>query len=470
MKAQNAPLIIFTTLVFIWNGALLSYFPCGSVAVPWLLLALAAGIAFLCYKSVGYCSRTGLYILTAAWMMLATGYILNLNYFTVHDGGTLFAPVLHNFDASTSWIRMLEVLNGTAPGDLRMLGYGQLLALLTLGMPPRLDVLLAFNVLATMVTVILTGAVTAYLQTGTDEEKKRSSAWAMLLMVCVCYFMASGCILIKDAVMCLAMAGVLFSLARLKTFNKSYGSYIILIASTLLAALVRPLLLPFIMMAVIMMTAVSQRNRIMPAIILVLACAALFAYTRSTGTAAEVINIHGTTSMELETGAAQRLEAYRTVSPEYNSLSFGSKLIRLPFSLCVQFLTPLPWAFGRDVVFGPTQAYAHIAYPWYAVGGLALFFLFFMLRKAPRGIAVVFTFGVIATVITAFFTGGTISRYCLVWLSALVPGAALVIVSGRWRTKQFACWAVIFAILVAAALCVTFHFLNIYSPGGWEAV
>lgn len=470
MKVQNAPLIILPGLVLLWIGALLLYFPCGSIAVPLLSMTAAAAITLAAYRATGFCSRTGLYILMAAWLLLATGYVLNLNWFTVHDGGTLTAPVFKNFDASLSWLRMKEVLGGVDSGEVRMLGYGQLMALLCFGMQPRLDVLLAYNVLATLLTVVLTGVTAAYLVPGDSHAKKRISSVSMALMSGVCYFMASGCIFIKDAMMSLAFAAVLFALAKLQSHERSYYVYIIFVVAILLAAMVRPLLLPFVVLSTIMMTWISPRKRIIPAVVIIVLCTALFIYTRHLGTAAEVINIHGTTSMELETGASQRLEAYHTISPSYNSLPLVSKLVRLPFSLCVQFLTPLPWSFGRDVVFGPTQAYAHVAYPWYAIGGVAIYFLFFMIRKAPRGLSILFTIGVIATVITAFFTGGTISRYCLPWLATLIPGAAAVIATGEWKSKRFAIWAAAFAGLVATALCVAFYFLDLYSPGGWDAV
>ena len=133
------------------------------------------------------------------------------------------------------------------------------------------------------------------------------------------------------------------------------------------------------------------------------------------------------------------------------------------------FLTPLPWAFSRAVVFGPSAAFAHISFPWYALGGILLYYAVALWRRSPRGVALSFGYGLLLTMLTAFMTGGTISRYCLPWLPALVPAAAWAWNSGSLRRRSFKIWYVVYALLMAVALCAAFAILNRYNPGGWDA-
>ncbi len=85
----------------------------------------------------------------------------------------------------------------------------------------------------------------------------------------------------------------------------------------------------------------------------------------------------------LDKDANERLNAYSQVTGYYEATGVLHKIMLLPFSLCVQFLTPLPWAFGRDIVFGPSLAWSHFSLPWYALGSLLLF----LLHEAAQGSA-----------------------------------------------------------------------------------
>lgn len=144
-------------------------------------------------------------------------------------------------------------------------------------------------------------------------------------------------------------------------------------------------------------------------------------------------------------------------------------LLRLPVSVALQFITPLPWAFGRDVVFGPSAAYAHVSYPWYALGGLILYCLLFRLRSLPRRMAGLLLYGTVLYLITALMTGGTISRYTLPWLPALVPAAAWVWNEGCVRLRSFRIWYFIYCLAMVLVLAAAFCLLHKYNPGGWSA-
>lgn len=78
--------------------------------------------------------------------------------------------------------------------------------------------------------------------------------------------------------------------------------------------------------------------------------AALYFITRHIGLRSEVFSDTHTPMVEMGT-EQPRLESYNSVLGNYNELPLWRQLVQLPVSLALQFLTPLPWAFSRDVVF-----------------------------------------------------------------------------------------------------------------------
>lgn len=445
-------------------------FPSSSL-VPDLLRYFGAWVvADFCYRRLCPVNPGGRYVILVVWLLLAVGVSLNSWWFTGASGGTPSQPVLVNNDSALAWSRMAEVISGAplmefSPRET----FGTFLALLSVGGTPTIGGELTMSMLATLIAIVLTGAVSgrmALSSGSTEREAARISTAAMILTASVSYFLASGTLLLKDPWCCMIMAILLFAVYGVRRISVKAILALLCIG---LSLLIRHNLLPLFAVAfVIVSIKASRSERVLYLIVAFVSVVAYFAM--SAYLSAYVMATDGTSNFNLDEGCDERLAAYNTVAGGYVYSEWWRQALYLPFSLVVQYLIPLPWAFGRDVVFGPTQAWAHVSYLWYAVGAVILFYLFFRIRRSPWSYASACIFGVFATVATAYITGGTVSRYCLPWLPWLVPGAAWLVATGGLRCKAFKIWAWCYAGALAVALCVVFWFLHKYSPGGWQAV
>lgn len=450
-------------------AVMLAVFPSGANNVSILLRLGGVGfIAWALWRVTSVPSRAGAWVLLAAWTVLSAGYTLNLWYFTTASGGTLHDPVFANVDAGVVWQQLSAIKEGIEPPyGYWQYGYARLLSIWEYGGAADVSSVMLLSMLSALVTIVLTGA-SAAVAAGDRADAAKVSATAMGAVACVCYFMASGCLIIKDAFVCMVMAAAVYCMVSLRK-----GTLPACCAGLLLALgagwLARPHLPVFMSVAAVCMAFATPR-RYWPVLAgFVVAALALAYYGKVTGASSIILNDDDTLNFYTGAPGESRMSAYETVAPMYYNTTTWQRLVRLPFCLAVQFFTPLPWAFGRDVVFGPTQALAHVSFPWYAFGAVFLYYLAFVARRGPAKVTALAVFAVIAYVVTAYVTGGTVSRYCLPWLPAMAPAVAYVLASDQLRQKRFGRWMLLFGIAVAAGLTVIFICLNIYSPGGWTA-
>ena len=110
----------------------------------------------------------------------------------------------------------------------------------------------------------------------------------------------------------------------------------------------------------------------------------------------------------------------------------------------------------RDIDFGISLVYAHIAYPWYLFGGTAIYYTFFDLRRSPALMRAIFLWGVIIWLIPCWSFGGTISRYGLMAVPLLAPAVSLTLTRSL-RRRSFIIFSSLFILLVAITLLVCHH-------------
>lgn len=462
MTVYNKLLIIAIVLIC----ALLAFSP--SASFVGVLLELAA-VYFICgFLLNKLCpkSLSAKYALLGIWTLLSIGMILNLNWFTVANGGTAVAPVLFNDDANVAWEYMQSIVNNTESAiHFSRRGYGTLLAFLCMGGTPTIDSLLSVNMLAIIVAILLTAATSSEIA---NVDKSKSFTTAMILLGSVACFLGSGVLLIKDAFCCLIVSAVLYAVFTSKSRPTTCS---ILLLCTLLAAVIRPKMLIF--MAMIPAAGiVSNRKRAPEFSFMILLLASVYAVVINSYYGTVITDIQqGELHFNLgETENSGRLAAYSAISGDYANMSVLSRLLRLPFSFAVQWLTPLPWAFSRDMVFGPSQAWMHVSFMWYAIGGMALYCLIFKLKSMPKAASASLIVSFVAMLSVAFITGGTVSRYCLPWIPAMIPAATWLVAENNYKTKSFKVWAIAYGTLVLIAAAVAIAVLNISNGGHtWEA-
>ncbi len=393
--------------------------------------------------------------------MLMAGVVVNTWYFTTASGGTPVAPVLHNEDARIAWEQMCATANGTESAvDIERQGYGDFLAAISFKTAPPIHIFLYFNALCILLSIVLTGATAARTSDSNPSAASRMATAAMIATGGVAYYLCAGTILIKDALCCLLMSMILFALfGRCRTLSMTA----LICVAIIIGAIVRRWF-PAVMavaIAIGIIGAAGRRSAVMGT--LAAAAAVLFFALRDTGVSAAILNTDGTSAFITNTGETSRLNSYEAAVGIYENLSIAQRLVRLPFSLAVQALTPLPWAFCRDIVFGPTQAYAHCSFAWYAELGLMMYFMLFCFRRAPLPVQLSATFALVAWCGTAFVTGGTVSRYCLPWLPFIAVPVSWLICNNCLRQRSFRYWAIGWCAVIATGLAVVFTALNHYS-------
>lgn len=441
-------------------------FPGASVVPAICALGAVLAVAIYLCDRISADTLGAKIVVLGAWTLLGIGLAVNVWYFTTASGGSVTAPVLFNDDASTAWNQMLALRDGVPVAEMATSRSGYSMFLVALSWPgtPSITTFLIVNVFFVLLAIVLTGGIARRLSPTGDSK---IAVTAMVMIAMVCYFLSSGVILIKDACMCAVMAAFTYSIVGLN--NKANASdMLVAVAAMMLGALVRPNVLPFMALGIVFFVFTMPRGSRYFGLVFIIATISLYVLTRHYGTSPEALTVDGKTMVMIGSDRPRML-AYTSVLGAYEQMSPLQMLLRLPVSLALQFITPLPWAFGRDIVFGPSSAYSHIAFPWYAVGGVILYALLFKLRAMPRATAILLAYGVALYVVTAYMTGGTVSRYTLPWLPTLVPAAAWAWNAGCRHWRSFKIWYTAYCVLMAIALAGAFLILNHYTPGGWVA-
>ncbi len=448
-------------------AAALIMFPGASTAQSLLQMLGILVVTLYCYNKVCPVSVAGPWIILAAWTFLGIGFAMNVWHCTTYLGGTLENPVFTR-DAFDIWQQLQSLYRDGHTLDAPMSGFSQLLYYLNFGFSrPEVTSYILFSIISTLLSIVFTGATAALICDGDKQFKTRMSTVAMIMMTCITHFISRGDLITKDAVCIFIFTLMVYTVARICNHARLWPQLLLLTICAAAAWFARPQLFAFAGLLSLLFCFAAPRRRISVLAVAAISFTAIYLISRHTGSSPDVIDIDGTTSFGVAYGGEKRLAAFRQVIPDYGEISVLRKILSLPFTMAVQFLTPLPWSTGNLVEYGPTLACARFTLPWYAVGGIIIFYLVRCLRQSPRKVMLAAVFGFIATAATAYVTGGTVSRYCLLWLPTLVPCAAWVVASGRWRKKDFKIWAWTYGSILAAGLIIVAVCLHIYSPGGW---
>jgi hypothetical protein len=290
------------------------------------------------------------------------------------------------------------------------------------------------------------------------------------MTLAICYLLSTGAILLKDAGICLSMALIAYGLtifnrppATAKGRHSLWGAFILGIIG-LATFRLRSLALIVIAIAVIIpwrhcTWALIRRAAIMLASIAVIWTAfaivlniAWDSYQLSLGLSVIESHFPGI----FTSGEHPQHLYHDNLFSDYYSSPTWYRLIWLPLNTAVMYLIPFPWDFSRYLEFGYTAVYAKIAYPWYAIGGLALFYGIFCWRKSAAPLKWMFASAVILWLIPTYLTAGSVSRYVLPLATWLIPAAVLVWDKYR-RTKNFKIYSAAYCTCLAAALIICHH-------------
>lgn len=439
---------VATALLVAVSMCVLPGAPMWSFAV---FVAVAAVAQTVYTRWCGGATRTGAYVLLVVSALLAVGIIANVHYYTVVSGGTDAAPVLRNTDALRNWNDAVSIL-GVGVGESAASTFGMYSAVISAVLSVTgvsITAALTLSMAMTLMSVICVG-VTAWRLTA----DRRVSALSMASCAAVCYFLASGTLLIKDAWVIAAFALAATGLAS-ATKGDSRRMIVPLIVSAVMLLLSRPNMLGAIIVGVVICVSAARigerRHRIyLSAAVVVIVCATLWyiaGYCEITPEAKGVIGL-GQQNHWVRYDAPNQM-AYYNIIGDYSSLAAWQKVLLMPVSAAVQYLIPFPWNWCRDVVFGPTSLYAHIAYPGYLFGIIVLYYLLRHRRRQPDRPLLLLTFwGVLCWLIPCYLFGGTISRYGLVAVPLLSPAVAIVIARPNKELYRWTGWCAALLVVV----------------------
>lgn len=399
-------------------------------------------------------------VLNAAALLMACGIVVNQWYFTVHSGGTDCAPVLLNDDAFDYWVRMSG--RGWYIENASHAGYPLMVRRLCFG-SPSLAVALSLNMLGCLLTLVCTGALARLLYGDGTGAANRVTVWLSMAVVAAnCYWLSCGTLLLRDSWICLATACIIYQLARMclrgnYTVNDMVGFGLLLFALGILRSQMLMLMLPGTLVLPLLIGRRYRRALLLSVLTVAVAFATdqLAAWLHAGQ--GSFVSTAQLTGPDWTVEPARRQMPLSSIAGHLPSMPLVVRLLWLPVFALVQFLIPFPWNFGRDIVFGPTSAYAHIAYPGYLAGIVLGYYVFWLMRR--RGLSppnLLLFWGALCYCAVAVAFSGTVSRYALPFLPLSAPVIARTLVEcGRRRSLWI--WTGACSTLMCAGLLVCHH-------------
>lgn len=402
------------------------------------LTVMGVGIVLLRLTAAMRC------VLLVALSVLGVLVIANVSAFTAGGTTPALEPLLENTDAARNWGDALAWLGQPqavhAASSHSM--YGLVLAGWMWIWGVSIESALMPGVVLTMVTLYLVGSLTRVI------AGQRAAVAAVAAVSCVCYLMASGAVLVKDAwVICaLAMA------ARSLVPRINPGALAVAVLMMLLA---RPNALLFVVLGLLMVPRGQKVLRIASGVV----CLLLVGAVQCLGVA-PAVGIQLTADVRTFIAYDEpRQMAYTDIFGDYATLPWWRKVLMLPSSAATQYLIPFPWNFMRDTVYGPSQIWAHIAYGWYVFGGMFIYGLLFCRRALDNTAVRLALWGAVCWLVPCYMFGGTISRYGLPAVPLMAPCVGILLSKARAMLgrRSFMIYSAAYVVLLAVALVVCHH-------------
>lgn len=461
-------LIIAAITTYIVALSALWLFPIGTTWVAAFMIAIVWAITGYVYSLTKATTTAGWIVLLCCAALLTVGAIVNTYTVTTLKGLPSDIPDFNNFDMKGFWSEAMGWMNDD-PYQYEhrgRWGYGALITLLwIISGSVNLFVPLMSNALFTLLSIIVSGIV---VRTILDGNTDRTNGWlqtaGMIFTAAVTYFLFSGTLLLREAVAGFAVS--LMALGVVRSLRSPWSMWIILFlcGATIIAAL-RPSwsILPCLGAVAMLGRSPKRVSVSLFALAFVIGQWTLFemycrdmgnieAYSEPDSTFAAIYFLHDTPSRHVFN---------HTFGEYYFSQSTIGRVALLPIAAGIQYMLPLPWSFLTEIDTAPTLALAKFTYPWYAIGGLIIYYIFTTIRKAltTRGKASehidainrLLAWGVIYWMVTVWASGGSVARYGVPLLPLAIP-AAVWVVTQCARTPQFRRYAIGYAASVAVCL------------------
>lgn len=412
--------------------------------VTWLNIAAFVFIAAATFTALTYTpfmSRATVVTMTVVLSMLTVGIIANTWYFTTVSGGTLSQPVLVNVDASRYWDDAITRLGLGDYGSMPHYGlYGAIVAAVL----AVFGVSIANALILNMVLLITALFVVGYLATRLNGVS--TACGAIIATAGVAHWLDMGTLLLKDSWVILSMA-----LGALALVSDGWRTWALMLTAMLMMTVARANFVFALLIGLVFVPSPRVRRAARLGLLVCgLAMFALVTISKYTPVFIDIVIASATTHVVYN---APNQLAYYALVGDWTMLPWFYKIAFMPLAIIVQTLIPFPWNFTRDMIFGPSQWWAHVTYPWYLFVSILLYYLATSRKQLLTSVTGRMTlWGIICWMIPCYLFGGTISRYGLPAVALMAPAVSLtwqrVAATATFRRYQAVFWAVMAITLV----------------------
>ena len=418
-------------------------------------------LACIAYEKSRFADDSGRLVLLLASTIITSFIVLNIHTYTSVPGHDASSPWLVNHDTSRYFSQSIGLYNGTL--SFKDIPHPSL-TLITAGLWKVFGVNiiypLAANMLLTLLTIILGGRLAAILLRDKISQMNaaRISTMAMLLNTAVCNFMVHGSLLLREPVICFSLVVVMLSLCDMLD-GKGLKPALAFVAGTVLLVFSRSHLLFFVLAGIILFALRKPSRHIRIAAVASLTIIACYVtnelITGYDSRYASPVDIM-TNGQTMSAGYLNldRHNAYKSMIGDYFNEPAWKRMLLLPVTAAVQFFVPFPWNFMRDTPFGLAQIFSHVSYPWYAIGGIMIFYYLFLWCKRDTPLRLWALWVLFCYLVPAYLYAGSVSRYILPFVPFMIPLAICTLhhIRKHKPKRLIATYSITYCLLVTATL------------------
>lgn len=402
------------------------------------------------YGKMQWRTGAGWVVLLVVMTLTSAGIVANVHGYTVLNGATTGEPYLFNTDQHRYFYNAVILVNG---GDISEVGYqagySYIIRFLWFFTGQSIVPVLVLNQVAMMGTLLCVGYLTDKI-----IDKKYSFAPTVSIILCssVCYLLNHATLPLKESLCTFILAFTASFVAKNRN-TTSLADFIVLVFAALAFGLLRFTFIPYLAILFVALKRWNLKSVAVSALVLIVFVAFYVYYDINVVRAA-------VTGEELDSTYTSVEQANRGVYWSFVSDYMGpfGKLALLPISAVVQLVTPFPWNFERDMVYGLTQWYSHVSYFWYAVACLMSYYVFTDLWRSTSGTGLrcLTVVGLFLWFVPAYLFAGSVSRYALPAVPLLIPCATYVIVNREYRKRSFKIFGLMYALCLVVLLTIVF--------------
>ena len=428
-------------------------------------LLLAYAIPRIIYSRLKHYSTTGHAVLIGLWLLLSTLAIHYVGRCTAWGDLPLCKPHLWG-DAHRYWNYAEAFYSQTDfPRSRSSFGLSAITAASWMVFGKNLIPPICINICLTISTVVLMGNVTLHLIANRTGRSAQSVATlAMLASSVLFYWLSHAMQMLKEPIISFGVALCALALARTIESRHSAPRFawrdvaVFALGTVLVASARSPYAL--VMAAGALMCTIYRRPRFS---VLTMAVCAVMAYclvylaTQTLLMRPVQLFVEGKNaqlvSNQFIIGISQI--PYYNIIGDYFTYPWWKKLLLLPFTSMVQYVIPFPWLFSSPHI---DEVFPRIGLGAYIVGGMALFYIFFLSWRRPTRLTAFTAWAILCFVTPAYAVAGSVSRYVTPFQLLFVPMAVyvLVLLLENQHRKKFTIFAVAYAVVLAITLILCY--------------